>query len=68
MRNEIKGFGTIVFEILSEICEDPIYASPTHARFTVSRTKHFGAFDFLEATSSMSYFRLSRRKCRCLFG
>ena len=30
MRNEIKGFGTIVPEILSEICEDP-----TYARFTV---------------------------------
>ena len=32
MRSEIKGFGTIVREILSEICEDP-----TYARFTVHR-------------------------------
>ena len=30
MRSEIKGFGTIVCEILSEICEDP-----TYVRFTV---------------------------------
>ena len=30
MRSEIKRFGTIVREILSEICEDP-----TYARFTV---------------------------------
>ena len=35
MRSEIKGFGTIVPEILSEICEDPTYANPTYARFTV---------------------------------
>ena len=35
MRSEIKGFGTIVREILSEICEDPTDANPTHARFTV---------------------------------
>ena len=35
MRREIKGFGTIVPEILSEICEDPRYAIPTYARFTV---------------------------------
>ena len=33
MRSEIKGFGTIVPEILSEICEDP-----TYARFTVYET------------------------------
>ena len=33
-RREIKGFGTIAPEILSEICEDPTYASPTYARFT----------------------------------
>ena len=26
MRNDIKGFGTIVPKILSEICEDPTYA------------------------------------------
>ena len=30
MRSEIKGFGTFVREILSEICEDP-----THARVSV---------------------------------
>ena len=30
MRTEIKEFGTIVHEVLSEICEDP-----TYARFTV---------------------------------
>ena len=35
MRSEIKGFGTIVREMLSEICEDPTYANPTYARFTV---------------------------------
>ena len=35
MRIEINGFGTIVREILSEICEDPTYESPTYARFTV---------------------------------
>ena len=29
MRSEIKEFGTIVREILSEICEDPIDANPT---------------------------------------
>ena len=34
MRSEIKGFGTIVSEILSEICEDP-----TYARFTVYSQK-----------------------------
>ena len=28
MRSQIKGFGTIVREILSEICEDPTYANP----------------------------------------
>ena len=33
MRSEIKGFGTIVPEILSEICEDLIHASPTYLRF-----------------------------------
>ena len=37
MRSEIKGFGTIVREILSEISEDPTYANPTYARFTVVR-------------------------------
>ena len=26
MRSEIRGFGTTVLEILSEICEDPTYA------------------------------------------
>ena len=35
IRSEIKGFGLIVPEILSEICEDPTYASPTYARVTV---------------------------------
>ena len=35
MRSEMKGFGTIVREILSEICVDPTYAGPTYARFTV---------------------------------
>ena len=35
MRSEIKEFGTIVREIVSEICEDPTYANPTYARFTV---------------------------------
>ena len=35
MRSEIKGFGKIVSDILSEICEDPTYTSPTYARFTV---------------------------------
>ena len=40
MRSEIKRFGTIVSEILSETCEDPTYTSPTYtsptyARFTV---------------------------------
>ena len=35
MRSEIKGFGSIVPEILSEICGDPTYANPTYARFTV---------------------------------
>ena len=34
-RSEINGFGTIVREILSEICEDPTYANPTYAWFTV---------------------------------
>ena len=29
MRREIKGFGTIAPEILSEICEDPTYARLT---------------------------------------
>ena len=37
MRREIKGFGMNAPEILSEICEEPIYASPTHARFIVDR-------------------------------
>ena len=31
MRSEIKGFGTVVSEILYAICEDP-----TYARFTVA--------------------------------
>ena len=35
MRSEIKGFGAIAPEILSEIWEDPTYANPTYARFTV---------------------------------
>ena len=35
MRSKMKGFETILLEILSEICEDPAYASPTYARFTV---------------------------------
>ena len=35
MRSEIKGFETIVSEILSETCEDPTYTNPTYARFTV---------------------------------
>ena len=39
MRSEIKGFGTIVREILSEICEDPTYANPTYARFTVVKMR-----------------------------
>ena len=34
MRSEIMGFGTIVSEILSEICEDP-----TYARFTLCKYK-----------------------------
>ena len=33
--SKILWFGTIVSEILSEICEDPTYTSPTYARFTV---------------------------------
>ena len=37
MRSEIKGFETIVREISSEIREDPTYANPTYARFTVRR-------------------------------
>ena len=35
MRSKVKGIGTIVREILSEICENPTYANPTYARFTV---------------------------------
>ena len=35
MRSKIKEFGTIVPKILSKICEDPTYANPTYARFTV---------------------------------
>ena len=35
MRSEIKGFGTIVPKILLEMCEDPTYANPTYARFSV---------------------------------
>ena len=35
MSSKIKGFGTIVPEISSEICEDPIHANPSYARFTV---------------------------------
>ena len=41
MHSEIKGFRTIVREILSEICEDP-----TYARFTVlllQRTKQMAS-------------------------
>ena len=34
MRSETKGFGTIVPEILSEVCEDPTYANSTYATFT----------------------------------
>ena len=35
MRSEIKGFGTTVTEILSEVCENP-----TYARFTVVHCWH----------------------------
>ena len=35
MRSEIKEFGTIVAEISSDICENPTYANPSYARFTV---------------------------------
>ena len=37
MRSEIKGFGTIAREILSEICEDPTYANPTYASLLYSQ-------------------------------
>ena len=39
MRRGMKGFGTIVLEILSEICEDPTHVSPTYAKFTVCQGK-----------------------------
>ena len=49
MRSEIKRFGTIVSEILSEICEDPTYTSPTYARFTVFPLRFFRQSDELRS-------------------
>ena len=37
-RSDIKGLGTIVPEIVSEICEDPTYTRFTVCRLRVSRT------------------------------
>ena len=39
MRSEMKGFGTIVPEILSEICKDPTYARLTVLIFDLFRVK-----------------------------
>ena len=44
MRSEIKGFETIVPGILSEICEDPTYANPIYARFSVLRKLNGGLY------------------------
>ena len=39
MRSKVKGFGSIVPEILSEICEDP-----TYARFSVLHNYNISYF------------------------
>ena len=55
MRSEIKGFGTIVHEILSGICEDPTYVSPTFARFTVFTVSRDGILSLrVKFTRSLS--------------
>ena len=45
MRSEIKGFGKIVLEIISEICEKPTYANPIYARFTVYALQSLNIFE-----------------------
>ena len=42
MRGKIKGFGTIVPEILCEICEDPTYARSTVLRLALAGRKEMG--------------------------
>ena len=50
MRSDIKGFGTIVREILSEICKDPTYA-------VLSRDqKSPSLFDFAGVVHLHGYF------------
>ena len=50
MRREIKGFGTIVSVILSEICEDP-----TYARFTVSVNYYLTLWTFIPTIAYSDY-------------
>ena len=54
IHSDIKGFVTIVREISFEICEDPTYATPTYARFTVVVRKKFSRKNRMPVTQSPS--------------
>ena len=63
MRSKMKKFGTIVPEILSEICEDLTYVNPTYARFTVHYHSYHLAdilrwLDLVPSTLAISAFAL----------
>ena len=67
MRSEIEGFGTIVSEILYEICEDPTYAMFTvylassrnyvrlEARFPATEDRMYGQGRGISAPLNISW-------------